>query len=155
VLLLVVAAIAGLEAAVSMGATSAWFGASAQVIWTPPSWFSRTAWVAAFLLLALVGWIIWWRIPAATRAWPRVLYVASLVLLTVWPPIYLDGYPALGTSALWIAFVLAFLLVTSVVVLAARVWSRRRIVSLLLVPVAVWLLYVTTINLGDAVLASL
>jgi tryptophan-rich sensory protein len=155
VFLLVVAAIAGLEAAVSMGSTSGWFGASAQVIWTPPTWFSRTVWVAAFLLVALVGWIIWRRIPAATRAWPRMLYVISLVLLAVWPPVYLDGYPLIGTTALWIAFVLAFLLVTSMVLLAARAWSSRRSVSLLLVPVVVWLLYVTTINLGDAVLASL
>jgi tryptophan-rich sensory protein len=135
--------------------TTGWFDSSQQVVWTPPRWFSRTAWVAVFLLLALVGWIIWRRIARTVRARPSVLYVVSLALLTVWPAVYLDGYPIAGVAALWVAFALAVLLVISVVVLATSAWSVRRSVAILLIPVAAWLLYVTTINFGDAILASL
>jgi benzodiazapine receptor len=154
-LLAVVAAIAAFEALVSTGTSSGWFSSSEQVVWTPPHWLSRTAWVVVFLLLVVVGWIVWRRVPAAKRAWPRALYAVSLVLLTVWPPVYLDGYPVIGAAALWMGFALAVLLVTSVVVLAATAWPARRSVAILLIPVAAWLLYVTTINLGDAVLAFL
>jgi benzodiazapine receptor len=149
------AAIAAFEGLVSTSSASGWFTRSAQVIWTPPHWFSRTAWAAVFLLLALVGWRLWRHTRATRPSLARVLYVISLVLLMVWPPVYLDGYPVLGTTALWIAFAMALLLVVSVIVLAAVLWEVTRGAALLLVPAAVWLLYVASINLGDAVLAAL
>jgi benzodiazapine receptor len=153
--LVLVIAVAALEAVVSMSSASGWFTRSAQVIWTPPRWFSRSSWALVFLLLALAGWRLWRRTRATPAPMARVLYVISLVLLTVWPPVYLDGYPVVGTTALWVAFALALLLVVSVIVLSTVLWDVARGAALILVPVAAWFLYVASINLGDAVLAAL
>ena len=155
VFLVLVIAIATFEGVVSMSSTSGWFNRSAQVIWTPPQWFSRSTWALVFLLLALAGWRMWRRTRATRSPLARVLYLISLALLTVWPPVYLDGYPLIGTAALWVGFAIALLLVVSVIVLTAVLWDVARSAALLLVPVAAWLLYVASINLGDAVLAAL
>jgi tryptophan-rich sensory protein len=154
IFLVILAAIAAVEGIVSSGSASGWFDSSAQVVWTPPRALSRAIWAAVFLLLAIAGWMIWRRVPhqAARRA--RTLYVVALALLTVWPPMYLDGYPLLGVAALWIAFAMAFLLVITVVMLVVFLWRPTRSVALLLVPVAAWLLYISTTNLGDAALAA-
>jgi benzodiazapine receptor len=153
VFLVVLAAIAAFEGTV--GSASDWFSSSAQVVWTPPHWLSRSAWAGLFLLLAVAGWLIWRSTLAAVHLWPRVLYVVSLALLTVWPPIYLDGYLLIGTAALWIAFGTAFLLVLALVALIASTWNVTRTAAVLLILAAAWVLYVATINFGDAILASL
>lgn len=154
-LLLIVAAIAAVEGVVASGSASGWFNSSAQVVWTPPRALSRVIWAAVFLLLAIGGWVIWRRTPRGAARRARTLYVLSLALMTGWPPMYLDGYPLLGVTALWIAFAMAFLLVITVVVLVSSLWRHTRRAALLLIPVAAWLLYITTTNLGDAVLATL
>jgi benzodiazapine receptor len=155
VFLLVLAGIAAFEGAVSTNGVSDWFDSSAQVVWTAPRWLSRAVWAAVFLGLAVSGWIIWRGTHTVPGRGARAGYVASLVLLTVWPPIYLGGYPLIGTPALWIAFAVAVLLSASVAALIVMVWNRARAAAFLLLPIACWLVYVTTINLGDAVLASL
>jgi tryptophan-rich sensory protein len=155
IFLVVLAAIAAIEAIASSGSASGWFGSSAQVIWTPPRVVSRAIWAAVFLLLAIAGWLIWRRAGGSSVRRVRTLLVLSLALLTVWPPMYLDGYPVLGVTALWVAFALASLLVTAVVALLFSIWRAARVAALLLIPVAGWLLYITTTNFGDAVLAAL
>lgn len=155
VFLAVVAAIAAFEGAVSLGSVGGWFDASAQVVWTPPPWFSRTVWAVVFLLLAVAGWDVWRCTSTAVHRGARLGYVLCLVLLVVWPPVYLGGYPLIGPPALWIAFALAAVLTASVVGLALAVWRTARAASVLLLLAACWLLYVATINIGDAVLATL
>jgi benzodiazapine receptor len=154
VFLAVVAAIAAAEGAVSVGG-GGWFDASAQVVWTPPPWFSRTVWAVVFVLLAVAGWDVWRCTRTAAHRGARTGYVLCLVLLAVWPPVYLGGYPLIGPPALWIAFALAAVLTASVVGLALAVWRTARAASVLLLLAACWLLYVATINIGDAVLATL
>ena len=155
VFLAVVAAIAAAEGAVSLGGVGGWFDASAQVVWTPPPWFSRTVWAVVFVLLGVAGWDIWRCTSSAARRGARTGYVLCLVLLAVWPPVYLGGYPLIGAPALWIAFALAAVLTASVVGLALAVWRTARTAAVLLLIAATWLLYVATINIGDAVLATL
>jgi tryptophan-rich sensory protein len=155
VFLLVVAVIAAVEGLVSLGSVGGWFDASAQVVWTPPPWFSRTAWAVVFVLLAVAGWDIWRRTSSSARRGARAGYVLVLALVTVWPPVYLGGYPLIGALALWIAFALALALIAAVVVLALAVWRTARAASVLLLVAACWLIYVATINIGDAVLMTL
>ena len=153
--LVIAAAIATLEGVVSMGGASDWFWRSAQVIWTPAPWLARIVWALVFLLLAVAGWRIW-RLPrAGAGSWLRGLHVVALGLVTVWPPVYLDGYPLLGPTALWLGFATAFLLVAVLAVLIGATWRAVRVAAVLLIPAAVWIGYVTTVNFGDAVLASL
>lgn len=156
-LLVFLAIAAAIAAAEGMAASSVggWFDASAQVVWTPPPWFSRAVWGVVFVLLAVAGWDIWRRTRTAAHRGARAGYVVSLVLLALWPPVYLGGYRVIGTAALWIAFGLALVLIASVVVLALAVWRRARTAAVLLLLAACWLLYVATINIGDAVLATL
>jgi translocator protein len=155
VFLAIVVVIAAVEGVVSLGSVGGWFDASAQVVWTPPPWFSRTVWAVVFVLLAVAGWDIWRCTYRAAHRGARAGYVLSLVLLTAWPPVYLGGYRLIGPPALWTAFGLALVLIASVVVLALAVWRTARVASVLLLVAACWLLYVATINSGDAVLASL
>lgn len=151
----IVAAIAALEGAVSLGSVGGWFDSSEQVVWTPPPWFSRTTWGIVFVLLAVAGWDIWRCTTGTVQRGARVGYVLCLALLVVWPPVYLGGYPLIGSPALWIAFALALVLTASVVVLAIAVWRTARAASVLLLLASCWLLYVATINIGDAVLTTL
>lgn len=155
VCILATGAIALLEGSVSSGGASNWFGSSAQVIWTPPISLARGVWAVVFLLLALTGWRIWRAriVPPPTGS--RTLYVLALILVALWPPVYLDGYPLIGPPALWLGFTVAFVLDAVLAVLIAAVWRGARLAAVLLIPVAAWILYVTTVNFGDAVLASL
>jgi tryptophan-rich sensory protein len=153
--LLVAGAIALLEGLVSVSSGSDWFSRSAQVVWTPPISLARIVWAAVFLLLALAGWRTWRPGVVLTRTGSRGLYVAALVLVALWPPVYLDGYGLLGPTALWLGFTTAFLLDVVLAVLIGTTWRDARAAAVLLVPAAAWILYVTTVNFGDAVLASL
>lgn len=153
--LAVVAVIAAVEGLVSLGSVGGWFDASAQVVWTPPPWFSRAVWAVVFVLLAVVGWDIWRCTATAASRGARWGYVLCLALLTVWPPVYLGGYRLIGAAALWTAFGLALVLIASTIVLALAVWRTARGAAVLLLIVTGWLLYVATINIGDASLATL
>ena len=155
VLVAIVAMIAALEGLVASGSASSWFSSSTQVVWTPPKALARAIWAVVFVLLAIGGWLIWRRTPVAGAPRARTLYAIGLALLAVWPPMYLDGYPVLGVAALWIAFGMAFLLVITVAVLVWSTWRDNRVAALVLIPVAVWLFYITTTNFGNAVLATL
>jgi translocator protein len=159
VFLVLLTAIAAFEGFVASSSASDWFSSSEQVVWTAPRSIARPVWSGVFVLLALVGWRVWRSRRSTNGAVhdgvARASYVVVLALVTVWPAVYLDGYQVLGVAALWIAFVLAFLLVAVLAVLAISAWRSTRAGSLLVGPVFLWILYIATVNLGDAVLASL
>jgi tryptophan-rich sensory protein len=153
--LLLVTAIAAFEAVTTGSSATGWFRGSPQVVWTPAQGLSRTCWAGLFLFTALAGWLTWRRRPFRERPQALALYAVDLGLIALWPPTYLNGYPVVGVSALWLAFVIALLLVASVSMTIAHFWSASRSAAILLIPVVGWVVFIATVNVGDAVLSTL
>jgi translocator protein len=149
--LAIAAAVAAFGSLVSVSQVDGWYGEVEHVTWTPPNWAFGVVWSVLYTLIAVSGWLLWLRRARAAL----VLFVAQLVVNSVWTPTFFGGYPLIGEAALWIGvaiIVLLDLLVTATILTA---WPVSRAAALLLVPYLAWILYASTLAWGDAVLVSL
>jgi benzodiazapine receptor len=108
-------------------------------------------WTVLYVLIAVSGWLL--RLRRARGA--LALFVAQLVVNSVWTPVFFGAYPLIGTSALWVALAIIVLLDLLVVATIAAAWPVSRWSAVLLLPYLAWILYASTLNWGDAVIISL
>jgi tryptophan-rich sensory protein len=80
------------------------------------------------------------------------VYVAQLVLNTVWTPVFFGLYPTLGAPALWLALGIIIALDIMVLLTMLAFWPVRRAAAVLLIPYWAWALYATTLNAALAIL---
>lgn len=151
VFLLIAVAVAAFGGLVAVDQVDGWYASAPHVTWTPPSWAFGVVWSVLYLLIAISGWLLWLRRARAAL----VLYVAQLVVNSIWTPVFFGAYPLIGESALWIGVGVILLLDLLVVLTIATAWPVSRRAAVLLVPYLAWILYASTLNWGDAVLASL
>jgi tryptophan-rich sensory protein len=148
---LIAAGVAAFGSAVAAAQVDGWYSEASHVTWTPPNWAFGAVWSVLYLLIAVSGWLLWLRRARGAL----VLYVAQLVVNAIWTPVFFGGYPLIGTTALWLGVVIIVALDLLVVATIAAAWPVSRAAALLLVPYLAWILYASTLNWGDAVLASL
>jgi tryptophan-rich sensory protein len=155
VFLAIAFAVAGLGVATTLGAVDGWYARAPHVSWTPPNWAFGAVWTVLYTLIAVSGWLVWLRRYQARVNVPLALYVVQLVVNSLWTPVFFGGYTLIGEPALWIAVALIIALDLLVVATIAAFWPVSRVAALLLVPYLLWILYASTLNWGDAILASL
>lgn len=148
---LIAAAVAAFGSVVATAQIDGWYSDASHVTWTPPSWAFGVVWTVLYLLIAVSGWLLWLRRARGAL----VLYVAQLVVNSLWTPVFFGGYPLIGAPALWLGVAILIVLDLLVVATIAAAWSVSRPAALLLLPYLAWILYASTLNWGDAVLASL
>lgn len=152
-LLVAVAAIAAFGALANSGNVDGWYASAGKAPWTPPNRVFAPAWTTLYLLIAIVGLLIW-RAGYTGSGSPNGarkalgIYIAQLVLNAVWSPVFFAGYPLIGAAAWWLAMgvILALVLCVAWLIVEAAKWSR--IAAWLLVPYAAWLLFASTLNAG-------
>ena len=151
VFLLISAAVAAFGSIVSIGQIQGWYADAPHVTWTPPGWAFGVVWTVLYAMIAVSGWLLWLRRARGAQ----ILFVAQLVVNSLWTPVFFAGYPLIGAPALWIGVGIIVLLDLLVVATIATAWPVSRGAALLLVPYLAWLLYASTLNWGDAVLITL
>jgi len=149
--LLIALAVAAFGSVVAVTQVDGWYASAPHVTWTPPNWAFGAVWSVLYVLIAVSGWLLWLRRARGAL----VLFVAQLVVNSVWTPVFFGGYPLIGTAALWIALAIIVLLDLLVVATIASAWSLSRWSAVLLMPYLAWILYASTLNWGDAVIISL
>jgi tryptophan-rich sensory protein len=148
-------AVAAFGAVTTIGSVNGWYSHSPHVVWTPPNAAFGPVWSVLYTLIAVAGWLVWRHHGHRQAAIALPLFVAQLVLNSLWTPIFFGGYGLIGPAALWIA--LAVILGLDLVVAAtiAAFWPVSRVAAILLVPYLLWILYASTLNWGDAALVAL
>ena len=149
--LLISLAVAAFGSVVAVTQVDGWYADAPHVTWTPPNWAFGAVWTVLYVLIAVSGWLL--RLRRARGA--LALFVAQLVVNSVWTPVFFGAYPLIGTAALWVALAIIVLLDLLVVATVAAAWPVSRWSAVLLLPYLAWILYASTLNWGDAVLISL
>jgi len=149
--LLIALAVAAFGSVVAVTQVDGWYAAEPHVTWTPPNWAFGAVWSVLYVLIAVSGWLLWLRRARGALA----LFVAQLVVNSIWTPVFFGGYPLIGTAALWLGVAIIVLLDLLVVATIATAWPVSRWAAVLLMPYLAWILYASTLNWGDAVIISL
>ena len=154
---LIVAAVAFGGSLATAPHTEGWYADAERAPWSPPDWLFGPAWTLLYAFIALAGFLIWrsgFRGPELRNAarGTLALFVAQLVLNSLWTPLFFAGFPVLGAVAWWLAMVDIVALIVLVVWLigAARKWSK--VAAGLLVPYVAWLVFASTLNMAIIVL---
>lgn len=156
-LLLIVAAIAVGGSLASASNTEGWYLDVEKVPWNPPNGVFGPAWTVLYVIIALVGFLIW-RAGYVGNGQPNRaqrtlrIYALQLVLNAMWTPIFFAGYPVAGQPAWWVAMGVILALVATVIWLMASAAKWSRIATLLLIPYLGWLIFASTLNAGIIVL---
>src|SRR5690606_24317854 len=110
------------------------------------------AWSILYTVMAVATWLVWRRRSERDVRRASALYVAQLVLNSIWTPVFFGLYPALGTPALWIALVIIVALVVLVLLTILQFRRIQPVAAWILLPYLAWLLFATTLNAAAAVL---
>lgn len=147
-------AVAGLGSLATVAHVDGWYADAEKVFWTPPNVVFGPVWTLLYTLVSVAAWLVWRERERADVRRPLTLYVLQLALNAVWTPVFFALYPAIGVTALWIAAGIILALDVAVLLTMIAFWPVRRIAAVLLIPYWAWVLYATTLNVGDAVLQS-
>jgi translocator protein len=131
---------AALVGVLSNPGTAGDYAALQQPSWAPPSWLFGPVWTVLYAMIAVAGWLVWYR-----RGWRGArtelsLFAVQMVLNAAWSPLFFTA-GLRGTALVDILLLLATLAVT--IVLFARV---SRWAAALLVPYWAWVAFATALN---------
>ncbi|WP_232083466.1 TspO/MBR family protein [Arthrobacter sp. SO5] len=143
------ALVAGLGGLASASNVDGWYTTADKAPWSPPNWVFGPAWTILYSAMAVAAWLVWRRGTARTRP-ALTAYAVQLVLNLLWTPAFFGLYPALGTPALWIAFVIIVALAVAVAVTALYFWPISRAAGLLMLPYLAWVVFASSLNLWAA-----
>lgn len=125
-----------------------WYASATKAPWNPPNSVFGPVWTVLYILIGVAGWEIWRHRDRPGTARLMRLYWAQLFLNAVWSPIFFGGYPALGVTALWLAFMVIVGLWITVVLLIKESFSHGfKLAAWLLVPYLLWASYASTLNI--------
>jgi tryptophan-rich sensory protein len=148
--LVATAAVIAFGSSVSSAHLTGWYAQSIRPEWDLPLWVRATVWELVGVLSALAAWLVWRERHTRVVTSALTLFVAQMVLHALWRPTFFALYPALGTTALWLALVVAVLLLLTVLTAVLEFRHVHRAASLLMLPCLVWVMYIITLNLASA-----
>lgn len=152
-LLFIVAAIAFFGSLATTPNVDGWYADATKVPWNPPNGVFAPAWTTLYVVIAIVGLLIWragYDEKADGNRARRTLtiYGLQLALNAAWTPIFFAGYPLIGEIAWWLALVVILALIATVVWLIASAAKWSKVAAWLLVPYLGWLIYASSLNAG-------
>lgn len=131
-----------------------WYADASTAPWSPPNVVFGPVWTALYVMMAVAAWLVWRRRHEGDVRPALLAYGVQLVLNAAWTPVFFALYPAIGVSALWIAFGIIVALIAAVIFTILRFWPISRLAALLLAPYLAWLLYAASLNVWVAAAAS-
>lgn len=141
-----VAALGGLATANNV---NGWYAAADKAPWSPPNWLFGPVWTVLYVAMAVAAWLVWRSRTAGTRP-ALTVYAVQLVLNLLWTPAFFGLYPAFGTPALWIGFVIIVALAVAVAATVLRFGPISRAAGLLMLPYLSWIVFASSLNLWAA-----
>ncbi|MET1064492.1 MAG: TspO/MBR family protein [Arthrobacter sp.] len=143
------ALVAGLGGLATANNVNGWYATADTAPWSPPNWVFGPVWTFLYVAMAVAAWLVWRR--RDERARPALTaYAVQLVLNLMWTPVFFGLYPALGTSALWIAFGIILALAVAVAVTVLHFGPISRTAGLLMLPYLSWVIFASSLNLWAA-----
>lgn len=115
-----------------------WYAGLAKPGFTPPNWLFPVAWTVLYVLVAIAGWRVFERGPAAGR----LAWVAQLALNFLWSPTFF------GAHRIGAGLVVVAALLLAVLLFLAATWKANRPAFACFVPYAAWVAYATALNLS-------
>lgn len=151
--LVIVAVVAALGSLATIPNTDGgWYEDVSKVPWSPPNWLFGPAWSLLYVMIAVIGFLIWragYTAGESNRARGTLtIYAVQMVLNLAWTPVFFAGYPIAGEAAWWAALVVILLLIVTVIMLVFSAWKWSKIAAWLLVPYVGWLIFASTLNAG-------
>lgn len=143
------ALVAGLGGLATADNVNGWYATADKAPWSPPNWVFGPVWTLLYTAMAVAAWLVWRRRTEKTRP-ALTAYAVQLVLNLLWTPVFFGLYPALGTSALWIALGIIVALAAAVAVTVLYFGPISRTAGLLLLPYLSWIVFAASLNLWAA-----
>lgn len=144
------AVVAGLGGLATANNVDGWYATADKAPWSPPNWVFGPVWTVLYTAMAVAAWLVWRSRAEGTRP-ALTAYAVQLVLNLLWTPVFFGLYPALGTPALWIAFVIIVALAVAVSVTVLYFGPISRAAGLLLLPYLAWIVFASSLNFWAAV----
>jgi translocator protein len=114
-----------------------WYAQLAKPAFNPPGWLFGPVWTVLYVLIAVVGWRIWWR---DRGCWPMKLWWVQLVLNFLWSPVFFAAHQ------IGLALVVVLVLLGAIIAFIAASWQQDRIAAWLFVPYAAWVAFASLLN---------
>lgn len=117
-----------------------WYSTLNRSPLTPPNYVFPIAWTILYGIIGICGWIIWQASSFSGLRLLKSLYLMQLILNWCWTPLFFHYH--------WRGFSLVVLggmdMAVSMIVYCA--YPKVRVVSLLMVPYLLWILFATYLN---------
>ena len=107
---------------------------------TPPNYLFGIVWSILYGIIATCGWMIWRQQSFRKLMLIKCLYVTQLILNWSWTPLFFS-YHLTGSSLMCVLFM--NILVAMIIYVS---YSRIKLVSLLMTPYLIWILFATYLN---------
>jgi tryptophan-rich sensory protein len=143
------AVVAGLGGLATGSNVNGWYATADKAPWSPPNLVFGPVWAVLYTAMAVAAWLVWRRRAAGSRS-ALTAYGVQLVLNLLWTPVFFGLYPALGTPALWIGFLVIAALAVAVSVTVLRFGPVSRTAGLLMLPYLSWIVFASSLNLWAA-----
>lgn len=134
-------AIGGAIGFVTKPEVNTWYSALNRAPLTPPNYVFPIAWTILYGIIGACGWLIWRTVPSLKITFIKILYVTQLVLNWSWTPVFFS-YHLTGLAL--IILVCMDILVGTIIMLCSR---RVKLISVLMAPYLLWLLFATYLNI--------
>lgn len=128
-----------------IGNASGWYEGANKAPWTPPAWVFSTAWMMLYTAMAVAAWLVWRQRSTHGRRAMTACGV-QLLLNLAWPSLFFGAFPQLGTTVLWLAFLVIAALVLAVIVTVLHFGPISRTAGLLLLPYISWIVFSSSLN---------
>jgi tryptophan-rich sensory protein len=117
-----------------------WYEGLNKSILTPPGFVFSIAWSILYVLIAIAGWMLWQKRENIEMRPALYLYISQLLMNWSWTPLFFQLH-LIGFSLIWLVILtfLTFLTIYSIK-------DKKRLVSYLLLPYFIWLLFATYLN---------
>lgn len=107
---------------------------------TPPNWVFSVVWTILYVLIAVVGWLIFNRLAVVHNRIISWLYCTQLILNWLWTPLFFV-YHYTG-----LALINVLLMDICVWLIIYYSWHEKRLISVLMAPYCAWIMWATYLN---------
>lgn len=117
-----------------------WYSTLSKPPLTPANEVFAVVWTILYILLAIVGWVLWQNQTHSEFKALRTLFSLQMIMNWLWTPLFFE-FHLLGVSFYW-----TFGIIIITVLLIFKSWKHLRLISILLIPYLLWLFFALYLN---------
>ncbi|WP_018701169.1 TspO/MBR family protein [Amorphus coralli] len=120
----------------------AWYREIDKPSFTPPDWVFPPAWTVLYAMIAIAGFVLWYKVGFAAAPWAFAFYFLQIGLNAAWSPLFFGAkrpdLAMLDIAALWLAIVATIIAFSQFSLTAA----------FLLVPYLLWVTFAAALTVS-------